>query len=90
MALTKDAGAVVRAMDARNRLRYQDDRQALEQWISVRTVLGAPQAGEGRGGNRSGGAAGGAGAAGERGAGRGRGCEAGGVSREESGWCTEG
>jgi hypothetical protein len=42
VALTKDAGAVVRAMDARNRLRYQDDRQALEQWISVRTVLGAP------------------------------------------------
>jgi hypothetical protein len=42
-ALTKEAGAVVRAMDARNRLRFQDDRQALEQWISVRTVLGSPQ-----------------------------------------------
>lgn len=42
-ALTKEAGAIVRAMDARNRLRYQDDRQALEQWISVRTVLGSPQ-----------------------------------------------
>jgi hypothetical protein len=43
MVWTKDAGAVVRAMDARNLLRYQDDRQALEQWISVRTVLGSPQ-----------------------------------------------
>jgi hypothetical protein len=42
-ALTKEASAVVRAMDARNRLRFQDDRQALEQWISVRTVLGSPQ-----------------------------------------------
>ena len=44
-ALTKEAGAVVRAMDARNRLRYQDDRQALEQWVSVRTVLGSPTGG---------------------------------------------
>jgi len=43
VALTKEAGAVVRAMDARNRLRYRDDRQALEQWLSVRTVLGSPQ-----------------------------------------------
>ncbi len=49
VALTKEAGAVVRAMDARNRLRYQDDRQALEQWISVRTVLGVPQGKDGGG-----------------------------------------
>jgi len=41
-ALTKDAQGIVRAMDARNRLRYQDDRQALEQWVSARTVLGVP------------------------------------------------
>ena len=33
---------MVRAMDARIRLRYEDDRQALEQWVSVRAVLGAP------------------------------------------------
>jgi hypothetical protein len=55
-ALTKEAGAVVRAMDARNRLRYQDDRQALEQWISVRTVLGAPTGGAKDGGETEAGA----------------------------------
>lgn len=59
-ALTADAGRVVRAvtlgtggrtvhtaatrMDARNCLRFQNDRQALEQWVSARTVLGSPQA----------------------------------------------
>jgi hypothetical protein len=42
-ALTKEATTIVRAMDARNRLRFQGDRQALEQWVSARTVLGAPQ-----------------------------------------------
>jgi hypothetical protein len=41
-ALTKEAAATVRAMDARIRLRYQEDRAALEQWVSVRTVIGAP------------------------------------------------
>jgi hypothetical protein len=41
-ALTKEAQGIVRAMDARNRLRFQDDRQALEQWVSARTVLGGP------------------------------------------------
>jgi hypothetical protein len=41
-ALTKEAREVVRAMDARNRLRFQDDRQALELWVSARTVLGSP------------------------------------------------
>ncbi|HKT58784.1 MAG TPA: hypothetical protein VJQ46_01965 [Gemmatimonadales bacterium] len=41
-ALTKEAGRVVRAMDARNRLRFQEDRQALELWVSARTVLGSP------------------------------------------------
>ena len=43
-ALTKEAQGIVRAMDARNRLRFQDDRQALEQWVSARTVLGKPSA----------------------------------------------
>ena len=43
-ALTKEAQAIVRAMDARNRLRFQDDRQALELWVSARTVLGSPRA----------------------------------------------
>jgi hypothetical protein len=40
--LTKEAHEIVRAMDARNRLRFQDDRQALELWVSARTVLGSP------------------------------------------------
>jgi hypothetical protein len=43
-ALTKEARGIVRAMDARNRLRFEDDRQALEQWVSARTVLGKPSA----------------------------------------------
>jgi len=40
--LTKEAQTVVRATDARNRLRFQDDRQALEQWVSASAVLGVP------------------------------------------------
>lgn len=42
-ALTKEAGRVVRAMDTRNRIRFRDDRPALEQWISARKVLGTPR-----------------------------------------------
>jgi hypothetical protein len=42
-ALTTEARKIVRAMDARNRQRFQNDRQALEQWISARTVLGIPR-----------------------------------------------
>ncbi len=41
--MTTQAHDVVRAMDARNRLRYQDDRQALEQWVSAQKVLGVPE-----------------------------------------------
>jgi len=41
-ALTKEAHEIVRAMDARNRLRFKEDRQALELWVSARTVLGSP------------------------------------------------
>ena len=41
-ALTKEGLAIVRAMDASIRLRYTDDRQALEQWISTQAVIGAP------------------------------------------------
>lgn len=41
-ALTKEGLAIVRAIDASVRLRYADDRQALEQWISTQTVLGVP------------------------------------------------
>jgi hypothetical protein len=41
-ALTRDAAATVGAMDARVRLRMQGERQALEQWVSARTVIGTP------------------------------------------------
>jgi len=33
----------VRAMDARNRIRFRNALPALEQWISARTVLGTPR-----------------------------------------------
>ena len=42
-ALTREAGRLVRAMDARNRIRFRNDLPALEQWISARTVLGTPR-----------------------------------------------
>jgi hypothetical protein len=42
-ALTKEAGRLVRAMDARNRIRFRNDLPALEQWVSARTVLGTPR-----------------------------------------------
>ena len=51
-ALTKEAQGVVRAMDARNRLRFEGDRQALELWVSARAVLGSPTGGEGEGRRR--------------------------------------
>jgi hypothetical protein len=41
--LTLEVGRLVRAMDARNQFRFRDDRTALEQWVSVRTVLGTPR-----------------------------------------------
>ena len=41
--LTKEAGRLVRAMDARIRIRYREDRAMLEQWVSARTVLGTPR-----------------------------------------------
>jgi hypothetical protein len=42
-ALTREARRILRAMDAHCRQRFQNDRQALELWISARTVLGAPR-----------------------------------------------
>ena len=48
VALTKEVGRLVRAMDARIRIRYRNDLPALEQWVSARAVLGAPRpAGDG-------------------------------------------
>jgi hypothetical protein len=41
--LTKEAGRLVRAMDARVRIRYRNDLPALEQWVSARAVLGVPR-----------------------------------------------
>lgn len=46
VALTKEAGRLVRGMDARIRVRYRNDLPALEQWASVRAVLGVPRASE--------------------------------------------
>ena len=45
-ALTREAGRLVRAMDARIRVRYRNDLPALEQWVSARAVLGVPRPGE--------------------------------------------
>jgi hypothetical protein len=42
-AKAREVRKIVRAMDARNRQRFRDDRQALELWISARTVLGTPR-----------------------------------------------
>jgi hypothetical protein len=42
-AVTKEAGRLVRAMDARVRIRYRNDLPALEQWVSARAVLGVPR-----------------------------------------------
>jgi len=44
--LTKEAGRLVRAMDARIRVRYRNDLPALEQWVSARAVLGVPRPAE--------------------------------------------
>jgi hypothetical protein len=41
--LRKEAGRLVRAMDARIRIRYRNDLPALEQWVSARMVLGVPR-----------------------------------------------
>jgi hypothetical protein len=49
-ALTVEAGRIVRGMDARNRVRFRDDRQALEQWIAARKVLGSPRESDGESG----------------------------------------
>jgi hypothetical protein len=47
VALTKEAGRLVRAMDARIRVRYRNDLPALEQWVSARAVLGVRRASDG-------------------------------------------
>jgi hypothetical protein len=47
VALTKEAKRLVRAMDARIRIRYRNDLPALEQWVSARAVLGVPRPVEG-------------------------------------------
>jgi hypothetical protein len=43
--LAQELGSVIRTMDARNRIRYKDERQLLEQWIAASTVLGGSGAG---------------------------------------------
>jgi hypothetical protein len=47
----QELASIVRTMDARNRLRFQGNRQLLESWISASTVLGVRRAeGESAGG----------------------------------------
>jgi hypothetical protein len=41
--LTKEAGRLVRAMDARVRIRFRNDLPSLEAWVSARAVLGVPR-----------------------------------------------
>jgi hypothetical protein len=43
--LAQELASVIRTMDARNRIRYKDERPLLEQWIAASTVLGVPGAG---------------------------------------------
>jgi hypothetical protein len=40
--LALEAGQIVRAMDARNRVRFKNDEQALAAWISASTVVARP------------------------------------------------
>jgi hypothetical protein len=43
--LATELASVVRTMDARNRIRFQGNRQLLESWISASTVLGSKRGG---------------------------------------------
>ena len=38
--LAQELGSVIRAIHARNLVRYKENRQLLEQWIATSTVLG--------------------------------------------------
>lgn len=46
-ALALEGGQVVRAMDARNRDRFKNDPQALEEWLTASTVVGRAVTGSG-------------------------------------------
>jgi hypothetical protein len=41
-ALALEAGRIVRVMDARNRLRFKNDQQALGAWINASRITGRP------------------------------------------------
>ena len=41
-ALALEAGQIVRVMDARNRLRFKNDQQALGAWINASRIAGRP------------------------------------------------
>lgn len=41
-ALAQEAGQIVRVMDARNRLRFKNDQQALGAWINASRITGRP------------------------------------------------
>lgn len=46
-ALAQEAGRIVRALDARNQIRFKNDPKVLGEWISASTVLGNPGPGSG-------------------------------------------
>jgi hypothetical protein len=41
-ALALEAGKIVRAMDARNRMRFRNDQQALGAWINASRIVARP------------------------------------------------
>jgi hypothetical protein len=57
-ALALEAGQLVRVMDARNRIRFRNDQQALGAWINASRVVGRPS-GSGAEGEQGGAAGGG-------------------------------
>jgi hypothetical protein len=49
-ALAREAGQIVRVMDARNRHRFKNDEQVLGAWVNASTVAARPVAAGGEGG----------------------------------------
>jgi hypothetical protein len=46
-ALALEAGQIVRAMDARNRMRFRNDQQALGAWVNASRIVARPAGAEG-------------------------------------------
>ena len=48
-ALALEAGQIVRAMDARNRMRFRNDQQALGAWVNASRIVARPAGAEAEG-----------------------------------------